>query len=81
MRRIRKPKPLGVCNVCGQLSDQIVMINHRCTHTVHGRRCAGLFKSELSHVWVVCESCDAVGKVGTVICSECSGFGWRLLGA
>lgn len=81
MRRVRKPKPLGVCNVCGQLSDQIVMINHRCTHTVHGRRCAGLFKSELTHVWVACESCDAVGKVGTVICRECSGFGWRLLGA
>jgi hypothetical protein len=63
------------------LTDQIEMINHRCTYTLHGRRCAGLFKSELSHVWVACESCDAVGKVGTVICSECSGFGWRLLGA
>lgn len=81
MRRIRKPKPLGVCNVCGQLTDMLEMVNHRCTHTIHGRRCAGLFKSELNHIWVVCESCDAVGKVGTVICSECSGFGWRLLGA
>jgi len=70
MRRIRKPKPSGVCNVCGQLTDQIEMINHRCTYTLHGRRCAGLFKSELNHIWVACESCDAVGKVGTVICSE-----------
>ena len=81
MRRIRKPKPSGVCNVCGQLTDQIEMINHRCTYTLHGRRCAGLFKSELNHTWVACESCDAVGKVGTVICGECSGFGWRLLGS
>jgi DnaJ-class molecular chaperone len=57
------------------------MVNHRCTRTVHGRRCAGQFKSELNHVWVVCESCDGVGKVGTLACRECSGFGWRLLGA
>jgi len=81
MRRLRKPKPLGVCNVCGQLTDQLAMVNHRCMRTVHGRRCAGLVKSELTHIWVECQSCEAVGKVGTQICSGCSGFGWRLLGA
>ncbi len=81
MRRIKKRKPLGVCNICGKLTDQIEMINHRCTQTIHGRRCAGLFKSELTHIWVECESCEGVGKVGSVICRECSAFGWRLLGA
>lgn len=80
MRQSRKPKPAGVCNACGQITDLIEMINHRCTYTVHGRRCAGLFKSELSHIWVACNSCDGVGKVGSVSCSTCYGFGWHLLG-
>ena len=79
MKRIRKPKPLGVCNVCGALTDQIEFVNQRCNKTLHGRRCAGLFKSELTHVWAECEECDAVGKVGTQICMSCEGFGWRLI--
>jgi len=81
MRQVRKPKPLGVCNICGQLTDMLEMVNHRCNQTVHGRRCAGQLKSELSHIWVKCESCDGVGKLGSQKCSGCLGYGWLLLGA
>lgn len=81
MRQVRRPKPLGVCNVCGQLTDMLEMVNQRCNRTIHGRRCAGQIKSELGHIWVKCESCDAAGKVGSQKCRECLGFGWRLLGA
>lgn len=79
MRKVRKPKPLGVCNTCGALTDQIEFVNQRCNKIVHGRRCAGLYKSELTHVWAECEECGAVGKVGTQVCTSCEGFGWRLI--
>ncbi len=79
MRQFKKPKPLGVCNVCSALTDQIEFVNQRCNRTVHGRRCAGQFKSELTHVWAECDECGAIGKVGTQACSSCAGFGWRLI--
>jgi len=77
--RRKKPKPLGVCNVCGAFTDQIEQVNQRCTAVVYGRRCAGQFRSELSHVWAECEVCGATGVVGTQRCDNCAGFGWRLI--
>ncbi|HUF20419.1 MAG TPA: hypothetical protein VMP00_06655 [Burkholderiales bacterium] len=79
MRLAKRPQPLGVCNVCGALAADIEFINQRCHKVVHGRRCYGIFKSELTHVWAECLVCNATGKVGTQACDECAGWGWRLI--
>ena len=78
MRPVKKPKPLGACSVCHTPTDHHEALNQRCQRIVYGRRCPGTFKSDLSYVWDECESCKGVGKVGTQVCAECSGFGWRL---
>jgi hypothetical protein len=79
VKQVKKPKPLGVCNVCGALTDQVEFVNQRCNKVVYGRRCYGQYKSELTHVWAECETCRASGKVGTQRCEGCEGFGWKLL--
>lgn len=79
MKQVKKPKPLGVCTVCSALTDQLVLVNQRCNRVVSGRRCAGQFRSELTHVWSACEECHAVGKVGSLPCSSCHGYGWFLI--
>ena len=75
----KKPKPSGVCDVCGQITDQHIDVNRRCTKTVQGKRCSGIFKSSLTMFWQECHLCNAIGKVGTQPCSECSGLGWYLI--
>jgi hypothetical protein len=80
MLRVKKPKPLAVCNVCGAFAAELRDVNHRCGKVVYGRRCAGTFKSSLGLVWDECLPCYATGKVGSQTCTECSGWGWRLLG-
>lgn len=80
MLRVKKPKPLAVCNVCGTFTGELTEVNHRCGKVVYGRRCSGMFKSSLGLVWDECQPCNTTGKVGTQTCSECSGWGWRLLG-
>lgn len=79
MQKVKKSKPLGVCTVCYALSDQLVLVNQRCNRVVNGRRCAGQFRSELSHVWTECEECRALGKVGSQPCASCGGYGWFLM--
>jgi hypothetical protein len=76
----KKSKPLEVCSVCHALSDRREDLNHRCSTTVHGRRCSGTYKSSMAYTWDQCESCQATGKVGTQACPECSGFGWKMYG-
>jgi hypothetical protein len=45
---------------------------------VSGRRCYGIYKSALTFLWDACESCDSTGRVGSLGCRECKGFGWKL---
>jgi hypothetical protein len=80
MRAERKPKPLAACSVCRALSNARENLNQRCNATVHGRRCAGIYKSALAYLWDPCESCDATGRVGSRTCEACSGFGWHIYG-
>lgn len=80
MRLDKRPKPLAACSVCHALSNQHEYLNHRCGVTVNGRRCYGTYKSAITYLWDQCESCEATGKVGTQVCSECAGFGWKLYG-
>jgi len=76
----KQPKPLEVCSVCDALSNQRADLNHRCNRTLHGRRCSGTYKSALSRLWNPCEACAAAGKVGSEVCRECAGFGWKMYG-
>jgi hypothetical protein len=76
----KQPKPLGVCSVCRALTNEKVYLNHRCSQTLHGRRCSGMFKSALTVLWDQCESCGATGKVGSQSCSGCLAFGWKMYG-
>ncbi len=62
-------------NVCGQLTDMIEMVNHPCGRTIHGRRCAGMFQSELTLIWVTCECCDGAGKLGSQSAASVPGMG------
>lgn len=78
MRIVKKPKPLAECEVCHWPTALKMEINHRCTHTVHGRRCSGVFKAGLGKVWNECQTCHATGELGSQVCSDCSGFGWKL---
>ena len=71
-------KPLAVCQVCHALSNAHEDLNQRCRGTFNGRRCYGVMKSGVSALWDECESCHATGRVGSVSCTECKGFGWRL---
>jgi len=80
VRPSKLPHPLGVCNVCGTLTNVHEFLNHRCDKTVTGRRCYGTYKSGVSHLWDQCESCEATGKVGSQVCSACGGYGWTLYG-
>ena len=80
MPRFKKPKPLAICNVCGVFTGELRDLNHRCFRTFHGRRCSGTFKSNLGLVWEECQGCSAAGEVGSEVCVECSGWGWRLIG-
>lgn len=74
----KKSKPLGVCTVCRDFTDEHMRMNHRCSRTVLGRRCSGVYKSSLTIVWYECPGCHAAGKVGTQQCTECKGWGWLL---
>ena len=80
MRHSAKPKPLAVCTLCRALTDPQQRVNQRCSQTVHGRRCAGIFRSDLSFVWDPCRGCDSTGVLGSQACQECAGYGWRLFG-
>jgi hypothetical protein len=80
MRPEKRPKPFGVCSVCYALTNHHEYLNHRCNEALHGRRCSGTYKSAMTYLWDQCEACDAIGKVGTQVCSECSGFGWKRYG-
>jgi len=80
MRSDKKPKPLGVCNVCHALTNLHEALNHRCVKVVNGRRCYGTYKSALTDLWDACESCEGTGRVGTQDCTACGGFGWTLYG-
>jgi len=80
MLRVKKPKPLAVCNVCGAFAAELHDVNHRCVKVVYGRRCSGTYKGSLGLVWDECQPCNATGKVGSQTCVECSGWGWHLLG-
>jgi hypothetical protein len=53
-------------------------VNTRCNKVVTGRRCSGVFRSGLGQAWGECESCKGYGRVGSLGCSECHGFGWKL---
>jgi hypothetical protein len=64
--------------VCHGLSNQREFLNHRCNEVVSGRRCYGIYKSALTFLWDACESCDSTGRVGSLGCRECKGFGWKL---
>jgi hypothetical protein len=74
----KKPKPSGVCSVCQASSSRREALNHRCDRVVNGRRCAGTMASSVHALWDECESCRATGKVGTLACSACAAFGWKL---
>jgi hypothetical protein len=80
VRPVKKRKPVGACTICRAPTDHREMLNQRCRRIVYGRRCAGTFKSDLSTIWDECGSCEGIGKVGTQLCTECGGFGWRLYG-
>ena len=80
MRPEKKQKPLAACEVCHALSNEHHDVNHRCTAVVGGRRCYGIYKSALTFLWDACEGCDAHGIVGTQVCTECKGFGWKMYG-
>jgi len=78
MRQVKKPKPAGACSVCRAPTALHETLNHRCDSMVNGRRCYGTYHSDLSLIWDECQSCNGTGTVGTRICTECGGFGWRL---
>ena len=78
MARFKRPKPLAACSECRALTDLHVLVNHRCDSVVNGRRCPGIYHSDLSFVWDQCQACDATGYVGSKVCVECAGMGWRL---
>jgi DnaJ-class molecular chaperone len=78
MPLIKKSKPLAVCTVCRALTMNRVDVNTRCNNVVTGRRCSGVFRSGLGQVWVECDGCKGYGRVGSLACRECHGFGWKL---
>jgi hypothetical protein len=80
LRPERKAKPLAVCNVCHALTNQHELLNHRCNETVNNRRCYGIFKSALAYLWDACEGCECTGRIGSQVCTECKGFGWKMYG-
>jgi len=80
LRREKKSKPLAACNVCHALTNEHVYLNHRCSAIVSNRRCSGIYKSALSYLWDACEGCEAIGMVGSQVCTECKGFGWKMYG-
>ena len=80
MRPERKAKPLVACNVCHALTNEHELLNQRCTAIVNNRRCYGIFKSALSYLWDACEGCEATGMIGSQVCTECKGFGWKMYG-
>lgn len=77
MPRFKKSRPLGVCNVCGALTEAHADVNHRCREVRIGRRCSGTYKATLGMVWSECPGCHAYGKIGSQACTECAGFGWK----
>ena len=76
----KQPKPAEVCSVCQALSNRPIDLNHRCNETLSGRRCSGIYKSALTNLWDQCESCRATGRVGSQVCGNCAGFGWKMYG-
>jgi hypothetical protein len=80
VRREKKGKPLAACSVCHALTNEHVYLNHRCSAIVSNRRCSGIYKSALSYLWDACEGCEAIGMVGSQVCTECKGFGWKMYG-
>ncbi len=75
---LKKPKPLGVCTVCKDYTDEHIRMNHRCVRVHGGRRCAGIYRNSLTVVWNECPTCQGMSLVGSQKCSECSGWGWTL---
>jgi hypothetical protein len=80
MLRSKLPHPVAVCSVCNALTNAHESLNHRCDKVVTGRRCAGTYKSGISHLWDTCTECEATGWVGSQTCHACGGYGWLLYG-
>jgi DnaJ-class molecular chaperone len=78
LRRDKKPKPLGVCTVCRDYTDEHIRMNHRGVQAHRGRRCSGVYRSSLTVVWIECPTCHGTGSVGSQKCGECAGWGWLL---
>ena len=51
MRQVKKPKPAGACTVCRAPTELHESLNNRCRSTLNGRRCYGVYKSDLSYIW------------------------------
>ncbi len=64
--------------MCRAFTDEHIRMNHRCVNTYRGRRCSGIYKSSLTVVFHECSVCHATGKVGSLPCGECAGWGWVL---
>lgn len=77
-RRDKKPRPLGICTVCRDYTDEHIRMNHRCVRVHGGRRCPGIYQSSLTVVWNECPTCHGKGLVGSQKCGECAGWGWIL---
>jgi hypothetical protein len=78
MKTFKKPKPLANCDVCHALTNLKMEVNQRCRATVKGRRCSGIFRSGLGQTWSECQTCGATGILGSQVCGDCAGFGWKL---
>jgi DnaJ-class molecular chaperone len=80
LKRYEKSKPLGVCSVCRDFTAEHVPVNHRCTRVRGGKRCSRNYRSSLTAVWRECPACHETGRVGSLECSACGGWGWLLHG-
>jgi hypothetical protein len=78
MPRFMRPKPVAACMECRAITDMHEQVNHRCDRLVNGRRCPGIYRSDLSLVWDKCQGCEATGYIGSQACVECAGMGWHL---
>lgn len=67
----KKPTPMARCSRCGQLTNNVTMINQNCTN----RKCKGGFQSMLGNDWKDCPKCEATGKIDGHRCEYCEGYG------
>jgi DnaJ-class molecular chaperone len=73
-----QPLPPAGCGICGRAALSTQQIGTRCANPLQGGPCEGHYRATLAPTdWLLCAGCHGSGAIGSQLCAQCEGSGWR----